>query len=273
MSQPRGEKAKEKESDGKPVAIITLPPRPPSPGTYIPPERRVQREKPPKLSDEARTRMSKNVLIFAAIAIVLTLMSVTPIGGIAATLAPWNASGQGGIVPTATPGPIGNTRPFVSGEHDFVCLILPFARDAQVQMLTGKGALPHPWYVSVMLAQWGVEQGWNMPTYTGYNFGNVSAISGQPSVPGTSQAGSPSRFAYADTVEQGIADYVSFTKISHYTGVAAAFPDGAQAQALALGQSPWDANHYTAIGSPGSSLLNTMKTFNLEQFDNPNTTC
>jgi hypothetical protein len=156
--------------------------------------------------------------------------------------------------------------------YSFVCTSLPFARLAQdKQMANGQS---HPWYVSLILAQWGVEQGWHMPTYTGYNFGNVSAIGGFPAVGGINVPGSPGAFAYAYTPAQGVSEYVIFTGNGKYYGaVTANYPNGPRAQALALGQSPWDADHYASNGQYGGKLINAMNSYNLYRYDNPNAGC
>jgi surface antigen len=165
--------------------------------------------------------------------------------------------------------------PQASGEAAFVCAALPFAQLAASDITAGPQAQPHPWYVSVILAQWGVEQGWQMPSMLdGYNVGNVSAIPGQPSVGGTGQPGSPASFAYASTPQQGVADYVLFVQNGLYTSVAAAYPGGPQAQAVALGESPWDAGHYAISGGgPGASLIAAITTYHLTQYDQPGATC
>lgn len=165
------------------------------------------------------------------------------------------------------------SRPRVSGEQAFVCALLPFARTAQANMLTGAHPVAHPWAVSLILAQWGVEQGWITPTYTGYNFGNVSAYPGFPSVGGTGAPGSPGAFSYGQTAEQGVDEYVTFAQMNYYAGVAAAYAGGPDAQATAMGQSPWDAAHYDSGGGPGSKLMSVLHTFNLAQYDNPSATC
>lgn len=191
---------------------------------------------------------------------------------------PWNASAQGFANPTATPFPLGTfpTHPVVQGVHAFLCVALPLARLAQQEMLaknSSGSALRYPWYVSVILAQWAIEQGWGMPTYTGYNFGNVSAIAGYPRVSGGGVPGAPGWFAYADTPTLGVFFYVIFTKLSLYREVDAVYASGPIAQAYALGQSPWDAAHYTPDGQPGDSLVNVMLDQNLQRFDQPNATC
>jgi hypothetical protein len=57
------------------------------------------------------------------------------------------------------------------------------------------------------------------------------------------------------------------SKLSYYSKVAPAAGSGADAAARALGRSPWDAAHYTNTGSPGSSLINVMRAFNLYLYD------
>ena len=133
---------------------------------------------------------------------------------------------------------------------------------------------PHAWYLSLILAQWGVERGWQTPSLLdGYNVGNVGAIPGFPSVPGTGQAGSPGNFALAQTAEQGVDEYVTVAQNGLYAGVAAAYGGGALAQAQALGASPWDAGHYAVNGQAGAKLSAAIQTFNLTRFDQPNPTC
>jgi LysM repeat protein len=145
------------------------------------------------------------------------------------------------------------------GEQAFVQFALPYAQSAHQQC---------NWPVSLILAQWGVEQGWKVPGYTGYNWGNVSAITGLPTVNGLSVPGSPSAFAYAKTPEAGVRYYVIYCHMGYYRGVAPAGASGGpDAAARALGRSPWDAGHYTGSNSPGSSLLTAMRVFNLYWYD------
>src|SRR5262249_46209505 len=125
------------------------------------------------------------------------------------------------------------------------------------------------WYISVILAQWAVETGFKVPGYTGYNFGNVSAISGEPSVGGLNVPGSPSAFAYAVTPLDGVRYYVYFTQLGHYTGVADAYPQGPIEQAYALAASPWDAAHYRQ----GASLVNMINQYSLRDFDSSSDRC
>jgi len=251
--------------------IITLPKIPPGQTIILPAIPRPS--KPPPNRPSKPDRPIAIIIIFAAIALSVTFASITPAKTLVSPLLSWAGSGGVATIPTATPGPQGGSQPVVYGVHDFSCAALPFARLAQNQMTHGDRPLVHPWYVSVIIAQWGVEQGWTMPTYTGYNFGNVSAIGGLPEVPGTSAPGSPSAFAYASTAEQGATEYVIYVKNGLYDSVTNAWAGGAEAQALALGNSPWDAGHYTSDGRAGDTLISTMRIFNLQAFDQGNGPC
>ncbi|HEX6123092.1 MAG TPA: LysM peptidoglycan-binding domain-containing protein, partial [Ktedonobacterales bacterium] len=162
--------------------------------------------------------------------------------------------------PTPTPAKAAPTpKPgAVSGVQPFIKLVLPYAKRAHAQ--TG-------WPTSVIIAQWGVEHGWKLPSFTGYNFGNVASVPGEPTVPGTAAKGSPSRFSYAKTPEDGLRQYVKVAHLSYYAPVTAAAKVGANSCAIALGKSPWDAGHYGGASSPGSTLLGVMKSFNLYAYD------
>lgn len=141
----------------------------------------------------------------------------------------------------------------------FIQLALPYARRAHEA--TG-------WPTSVILAQWGLEHGWAIPGFTGYNWGNCGAVPDEPMVAGTSAPGSPSAFAYARTPEDGLRIYLHVAALSYYTTIAPAARQGsADDAARALGRSPWDAGHYTDSGDPGSSLLALMRHYNLYWFD------
>jgi LysM repeat protein len=146
----------------------------------------------------------------------------------------------------------------VSGAKAFIQFVLPYAKRAHAD--TG-------WPTSMIIAQWGVEHGWKLPSFTGYNFGNVASVPGEPTVPGTAAKGSPSRFSYAKTPEDGLRQYLKVAHLSYYAPVTAASKSGANAAALALGKSPWDAGHYGGAGNPGSTLLGVMKSFNLYAYD------
>ena len=163
-----------------------------------------------------------------------------------------NSGSQG---PTSSRPPVLGTA---AGVDAFIALALPYARQAHAQ--TG-------WPVSVILAQWGLEHGWRIPGFTGYNWGNTGAMPGFPMVPGSDVPGSPAAFAYASTPTAGVQIYVRCAQLVYYRGVTTAARDGADAAARALGASPWDAGHYTDHDAPGSSLLSIMRVYNLYWYD------
>jgi len=163
--------------------------------------------------------------------------------------------------PTSPPTPAVPIAPndVPANVHGFLVLALPYAVEAHQAL---------GWPTSVILAQWGLEHGWFVPDYTGYNWGNVSAIAGQPSVSGINVPGSPAAFAYARTPSDGLRYFLSAARLPYYVGVApAAKQGGADAAVVALGRSPWDAGHYTNIGQPGSSLLAIMRDFDFYRLD------
>jgi len=175
-------------------------------------------------------------------------------------------SGDRLFLPPPPPPPPAHTGPSLpsipndlpANVHSFIALALPYA--VQAHQALG-------WQTSVILAQWGLEVGWHVPSYTGYNFGNVSSVPGAPTVGGLNVPGSPPSFAYARTPADGLRFYLYAARLSYYTDVTIAARHGANATAVALGESPWDAGHYTATGHPGSSLLTIMRDFNLYHFD------
>ncbi len=231
-----------------------------SPTTIIPGVARVyDRLRPGQGERRRRVRLA---LICGGVAALLFIVFLT------VRAQPWRGAPHVGTVAATTA-----SRPTAYGEHDFVCAALPFARLAQAEMLTAPNAQPYPWYLSVLLAQWGVEGHWTTPGAAGYNWGNATALAGYPAVPGQRQPGIPTTFAYAATAEQGVAIAVTTSKSDAYATIAAAYPAGRDAQATALGQSAWDANHYTDSGHPGSALLDTMHSYHLDRFDNAGTTC
>jgi LysM repeat protein len=146
------------------------------------------------------------------------------------------------------------------GVKAFITFVMPYAR--QAHNATG-------WPVSMILAQWGLEQAWHVPGYTGFNFGNVAALPGQPTVNGIAVPGSPAAFAYAKTPQDGLRYYLRVAHLAYYSRVASAARSGGPvAAARALGASPWDAAHYTSVASPGSSLVRLMQAYNLYVYDN-----
>jgi LysM repeat protein len=166
-----------------------------------------------------------------------------------------HAHGAPAVPAVAQPPKLGTAR----GVSQFIAFVLPYARRAHAQ--TG-------WPTSLILAQWGVEHGWHLPSYTGYNFGNCGAIPGEPTIGGLNVPGSPSAFSYARTPEDGLRQYVHVAHLGYYMAVApAAARSGVDAAARALGRSPWDAGHYTDHGDPGSSLLTVLRVYNLYWYD------
>jgi hypothetical protein len=244
-----------------PITVVTPKFRTPGPrATPLPPR------------PGAKQRNHRIAIAGTLVGFLVLLLTFVPIVHGAGVSAPqWLTQASSAEYPTATP-VLYPQHPIASGVGSFVCTALPFAR--MVQQEQAADGLPHPWYVSVILGQWGVEHGWNIPDYTGYNWGNSSAIPGFPSVGGTNQPGSPGAFAYAYNPTQGAAIYETFTKMRFYVGVWQAYPNGPVAQAQAIGQSPWDAGHYQEGGGiPGQSILNAMNNFNLYRFDNPKAQC
>ncbi len=227
------------------------------------------------LPPHARARSHRVVAAATFVALLVVLLTFVPLArGAGVPLTGWFAQSKADVFPTPTPSPtpVYAVHPVASGVGGFICVALPFARLAQVIQL--RNGQPRPWYVSLILAQWGFEQGWNIPGYTGYNWGNSSAIAGYPAVSGTNQPGSPGAFAYAYDPIQGVGIYTTFTQMRFYTGVSAVWNQGPIAQAVALGQSPWDAGHYDeAGGPPGRTLVNIINEFGLQRFDNPNQSC
>jgi hypothetical protein len=160
---------------------------------------------------------------------------------------------------SSTPFASATDGPVIQGAAAYVRFALPYAQ--QAHEATG-------WPTSMILAQWGLEQGWQAPTFTGYNFGNCGGLTDEPFVPGTSAPGSPSTFAYADSPEDGLRFYIHIAGLSYYDKIASAAQSGGpEAAAKALGASPWDAGHYTSNNNPGSSLIALMQQYNLTQYD------
>ncbi len=107
-------------------------------------------------------------------------------------------------------------------------------------------------HVSVVLAQWADEQGFQWPAMYN-NPGNV----GDPVSDG--QVGYP-------TVEAGVQASIDTMLLGYYAGVRAAV--GWLAQCYALGQSPWAGGHYDAAGGPpGTDLVTIINDYNLTQYD------
>ncbi|MBF6588913.1 MAG: hypothetical protein IVW57_00095 [Ktedonobacterales bacterium] len=153
--------------------------------------------------------------------------------------------------------------PVAHGEAAFVAAALPYARQVAPRI---------HWPVSLILAQWLVETGQQLPTAFGYNLGNVRGYPGCPLV----HTASNGDFCYAATVEEGIREYVGTVGNGYYARVSPAAAagyahggiiGGARAAAYALGASPWDAGHYDRGGGPGSLLIATLDRYDLYQYD------
>lgn len=168
-----------------------------------------------------------------------------------------------GEAPTPTPQPrvLPPTHAFPA-EPPAIAQFLSFALPYALQAHQALG-----WQMSVILAQWGLEQGWHVPSYTGYNWGNVSFAPGCTLKPGTHQAGSPATFCDAPTPQEGLREFLYAARLPCYRGVFAAISDGPDAVAFALGRSPWDAGHYASDGRPGEALIRLMKLYDLYAFD------
>ena len=154
---------------------------------------------------------------------------------------------------------VGPTPHPVDTSAAFITTMLPYARHASQTL---------GWPVSVILAQWGVEHGWTLPDFDGWNVGNTKAFN-SPS--GVCYGASVVRgFCSPKTPGAGLAIYIHGAQLHYYTGIAvAARQGGPNAAARALGASPWDAGHYTVDNSPGDTLLHAMQALNLYRYDTP----
>jgi flagellum-specific peptidoglycan hydrolase FlgJ len=122
---------------------------------------------------------------------------------------------------------------------------LPYAKQAHA----ATGVL-----TSVILAQWADETGfggpdWQPPRNNPGNVGNTEEA-GQMDYP---------------TLADGVAGYIDTMNLPDYARVRAA--QGWEAQALALGQSPWAAGRYG--NPPGSDLIAIIQADDLTQYDAP----
>ena len=100
---------------------------------------------------------------------------------------------------------------------------------------------------NVILAQWGIETGWGTSYQWTQHYNPAGIGITSDSVQGQNYG----------SIGAGVAAYVNFVNNnSRYQAVKSA--QGAQAQAVAMGQSGWAASGYNNGGGPGSSLLATM---------------
>jgi hypothetical protein len=114
------------------------------------------------------------------------------------------------------------------------------------------------WLVSVTLAQWADET-------------NYGATLGGPDVwnfAGVTDPSTGNLFSYPSE-QAGLASYVQTANLSYYTAVKAAAGSGAEAEATALGKSPWAGGHYDSnnTGHPGVDLIDIINSNNLTQYD------
>ncbi|HET9111465.1 MAG TPA: hypothetical protein VFN78_11610 [Ktedonobacterales bacterium] len=167
----------------------------------------------------------------------------------------------GAVVPaTPTPFPLGPTPRPVSTPAAFITTMLPFAQQLHHDL---------GWPVSVTLAQMGVEHGWRLPDFDGWNLAN-SKVFPDPAGDGgvCFRQASVRDFCYAPTPQIGVAIYEHVAHLSYYAAIGQATRSGgAMAAARALGQSPWDAGHYALNGVPGGALIAAMNTYHLDQYD------
>jgi hypothetical protein len=214
------------------------------------------RWRPGRSAWSAWRQASTRSLARSALLVLLLLGGAGLLGGLGASAAmgvSWLAvAWQPTPLPTATPQP----TPLSSVPADlpanvrsFLQLALPYAFQAHQAL---------GWQTSVILAQWGLEHGWQAPDAQGYNWGNTEYA------PGCYR---PARFCYANTPAEGTREYIYTAQLPWYAPVTQAVPQGADATAVALGRSPWDEGHYGGAQHPGSSLLAIMHDFNLYRFD------
>ena len=131
----------------------------------------------------------------------------------------------------------------MSTEAEFIASILPEAQ---------KAAATIGWWPSVVLAQWADETGWGTSSawLDGHNPAGIS--------PNGEIAAYPS-------IAAGVVAYEDTALSSYYTSVYAAQSLGPEAQATALGESPWAGGHYGS--PPGSNLVAIIAAYDLNQYN------
>jgi cell wall-associated NlpC family hydrolase len=172
----------------------------------------------------------------------MSINPASPLGGVKAadgTPAPATSGTTG--VQTMAPAN-SSTAPGGGNKNAFVTQMTPWAQYASSQT----GLDPN-----LILAQWGNETGWGSSHQWTANF-NPAGIGI------TSDAVAGQGFG---SVKGGVDAYVNFLKTnSNYNQLLQT--KGAQAQAVALGNSGWAAGKYDNGGGPGSSLLADMAGIN-----------
>lgn len=222
---------------------------------------------PTRLTERLRLntpRRRRALLVYLAVFLVVAqamLGALTPLGRSERQTFDGALRALGAAAPFyPTPFPTGPTPQPVSSPAAFIQTMLPYAQKAHKDL---------GWPTSVVLAQMGVEHGWRFPDFDGWNLANSRPFA-DPNGDGGVCFGQTiiRNFCYSPTPWIGLAVYEHCAHLSYYRGVAsAARSGGAVAAARALGQSPWDAGHYSANGVAGQALINAMNTFNLYQYD------
>lgn len=234
----------------------------------VAPRRRMARRPVARFTASLTARLRPNtprrrraLLVYLVVALVVVQALVGALTPLGRSERQTFASALGAVAPVvSTPFPSGPTPQPVSSPAAFIQTMLPYAEKAHQDL---------GWPTSVILAQWGMEHGWRLPDFDGWNLANSRPFPDPNGDGGVCYGQRVVRnFCYASTPWIGLAIYEHCAHLSYYRGVAAAArTGGAAAAARALGQSPWDAGHYTVDGVPGDTLLNAMKAFNLYQYD------
>ena len=211
-----------------------------------------------------KTARGKTLFVYLALFLVFAqalVGALTPLGRSEQQALSGAVNALGAVAPAvSTPFPSGPTPQPISSPAAFIQTMLPYAEQAHKDL---------GWPVSVVLAQMGVEHGWRLPDFDGWNLANSRPFLDPNGDGGVCYNQSIVRnFCYASTPWIGLAIYEHVAHLSYYSAIArAAQSGGALAAAQALGQSPWDAGHYAAGGNPGQALINAMNTFHLRQYD------
>lgn len=122
-----------------------------------------------------------------------------------------------------------------------------------------KAAAAIPMNKDVILAQWGNESG-NGTSSRAVNDNNYGGI--KYSQYSTTAIKKSDGFARYASIDGFVTDYIRVMKLSYYSGVrAAAATPGIADDVKALGESPYDAGHYTTPGqAPGSKIASILGT-------------
>jgi hypothetical protein len=135
--------------------------------------------------------------------------------------------------------------------QQFQTYYLPYAQTAA----QGTGLSPY-----LFLAQWSVETAYAEAFAGSHNLGNITR--------GGAQNGFVNYGSYGEFVQ---AEILLLHDIP-YEGVLASGGKSLYDQCVALGESPWDAGHYSNGSGPGSSLIAVLPLFGLTEGDiNPMT--